>query len=47
MFAPLLVKADTINARCDIYKKGDTNSKPTGGTRQLQYKLVQGETSWQ
>ena len=29
-----------------IYGKGDTNANPTGGTRQLQYKLKQGEASW-
>ena len=29
-----------------IYNKGDTNAEPTGGTRQLQYKLVMGEASW-
>ena len=29
-----------------IYVKGDTNANPTGGTRQLQYKLKQGEASW-
>lgn len=33
--------------RFPIYKKGDSNSKATGGTRQLQYKLVAGEASWQ
>lgn len=26
-----------------IYKEGDTNANPTGGTRQIQYKLVDGE----
>ena len=29
-----------------IYVKGDTNANPTGGTRQLQYKLKLGEASW-
>lgn len=29
-----------------IYVKGDTNANPTGGTRQLQYKLKQGEAAW-
>jgi len=33
--------------RFPLYKKGDTNNKATGGTRQLQYKLVMGEASWQ
>ncbi len=26
-----------------IYKDGDTNANPTGGMRQIQYKLVDGE----
>ena len=33
--------------RFPIYKKEDTNANPTGGTRQLQYKLVPGEATWQ
>ncbi len=33
--------------RFPIYKKDDSNAKPTGGTRQLQYKLKMGEASWQ
>ncbi len=32
--------------RFPVYSKGDTNNRPTGGTRQLRYKLVAGETSW-
>ncbi|WP_242202906.1 hypothetical protein [Aestuariivivens insulae] len=28
-----------------VYKEGDTNAKPTGGTRQVSYKLVDGEAS--
>ncbi len=31
--------------RFPIYKKGDTNANPTGGTRQIQYKLKDGENS--
>lgn len=31
--------------RFPIYKKGDTNAQPTGGMRQIQYKLVDGEAS--
>jgi len=31
--------------RFPIYKDGDTNNKPTGGTRQIQYKLKDGEAS--
>lgn len=28
-----------------IYKEGDTNANPTGGVRQIQYKMVDGEAS--
>ena len=38
---------NSLARRFPIYKKGDSNSQPTGGTRQLQYKLVAGEASWQ
>ncbi len=30
-----------------LYKEGDSNANPTGGTRQLEYKLVPGEATWQ
>lgn len=33
--------------RFPVYKDGDTNATPTGGMRQLQYKLVPGEALWQ
>lgn len=33
--------------RFPVYKKEDNNAKPTGGMRQLQYKLIAGEASWQ
>lgn len=33
--------------RFPVYKEGDVNSAPTGGMRQLQYRLVPGEASWQ
>ena len=33
----------TFNQRFPIYKPGDSNAKPTGGMRQIQYKLVDGE----
>ncbi len=33
--------------RFPIYKKEDSTANPTGGTRQLQYKLVPGEATWQ
>lgn len=29
--------------RFPVYKEGDTNANPTGGTRQISYKLVEGE----
>jgi hypothetical protein len=35
-----------IALRFPIYKDNDTDDKPTGGMRQLQYKLTQGEASW-
>jgi len=34
----------TLVQRFPIYQPGDTNAKPTGGMRQLQYKLKDGET---
>ena len=30
-----------------IYKQNDTNANPSGGVRQLQYKLFAGEAGWQ
>lgn len=33
--------------RFPIYREGDANASPSGKTRQLQYKLVPGEASWQ
>lgn len=33
----------TFCQRFPIYKEGDNNANPTGGTRQVQYKLVDGE----
>jgi len=32
--------------RFPVYRVGDTNAGPTGGTRQLQYRLVPGEAGW-
>jgi hypothetical protein len=32
--------------RFPIYRPGDTNAKPTGGTRQISYKLVAGEAGF-
>ncbi len=33
--------------RFPLYRDGDTNAKPTGGMRQLEFKLVPGEATWQ
>jgi len=33
--------------RFPLYRDGDANGKPTGGTRELRYKLVPGEAGWQ
>ena len=33
----------TFARRFPVYKEGDTNNNPTGGTRQIQYKLADGE----
>ena len=32
--------------RFPVYRDTDTNTKPTGGMRQLQYKLIPGEAGW-
>jgi hypothetical protein len=32
--------------RFPIYRDTDTNAQPTGGTRQIQYRLVPGEAGW-
>ena len=40
------VGVDALLHRFPIYRDGDTNANPTGGTRQLQYKLVSGEAGW-
>ena len=40
------VVESVLAQRFPIYRDTDTNAKPTGGTRQLQYKLVPGEAGW-
>lgn len=35
-----------LGRRFPVYKPGDTNANPTGGMRDLNYKLTQGEASW-
>jgi len=36
----------TLMRRFPIYRPGDTNAKPTGGTRQISYKLVAAEAGF-
>lgn len=40
------VVENVLVQRFPVYRDGDTNAKPTGGTRQLQYKLIPGEAGW-
>jgi hypothetical protein len=37
---------NVVAQRFPIFKDGDSDGKPTGGIRQMQYKLKQGESSW-
>jgi len=32
--------------RFPVYREGDANARPTGGTRQIRYKLTAGEAGW-
>ncbi len=43
----LAVVEGTLVRRFPIYKDGDNNAEPSGGVRQMQYKLKPGESSWQ
>ena len=36
----------TLVRRFPVYREGDTNAQPTGGIRQVQYKLKPGEAGW-
>jgi Periplasmic lysozyme inhibitor of I-type lysozyme len=36
----------TLARRFPVYKPNDTNSNPTGGIRQLEYRLTPGEAGW-
>jgi hypothetical protein len=36
----------TFVRRFPVYREGDTNAAPTGGNRQIQYKLAAGEAGW-
>lgn len=40
----MAIVENTFCQRFPIYKDGDSNASPTGGTRQIQYKLVDGES---
>ena len=40
------VVESTLVQRFPIYRSGDTNARPTGGMRQLQYRLTPGEAGW-
>lgn len=37
----------TLVRRFPVYRPGDANATPTGGVRQVQYKLRRGEANWQ
>ena len=40
------VVENSLSRRFPVYKPGDSNANPTGGTRQVDYKLVPGEAGW-
>ena len=40
------VKDSTLVRKFPVYQKGDINASPSGGTKELQYKLVTGEAGW-
>jgi hypothetical protein len=40
------VVENVLVRRFPLYRDGDANARPTGGTRQLQYKLAPGEAGW-
>jgi hypothetical protein len=40
------VVESTLVRRFPVYRDGDTNAQPTGGMRQVQYKLKAGEAGW-
>lgn len=41
------VVENVLARRFPVYRTGDPNSNPSGGTRQVQYKLRPGEAAWQ
>ncbi len=40
------VVENSLARRFPIYRQGDANSQPTGGMRQIEYKLHAGEAGW-
>jgi hypothetical protein len=40
------VVGNRLVRRFPIYREGDTNANPSGGTRELSYRLVPGEAGW-
>lgn len=42
----LAVVENSLLRRFPVYREGDTNAAPSGGMRQIQYKLVAGESGW-
>jgi hypothetical protein len=40
------VVENSFAQRFPVYREGDTNAKPTGGMRQIQYQLTAGEAGW-
>ena len=40
------VVENVLGRRFPVYKPEDTNAKPTGGMRQIAYKLTPGEAGW-
>lgn len=41
------LQKDKLMCQFPIYKEGDSNAKPTGGTKTIYYILKKGEASWQ
>jgi hypothetical protein len=40
------VVENSLVRRFPVYREGDTNTAPSGRMRQIQYKLVAGESGW-
>jgi hypothetical protein len=40
------IDKNSLLRKFPIYKKGDSNAEPTGGTRQITYELIAGEAGW-